>query len=88
MIPHTDEYHAESLIITQGFSVGHFWSPHHTITASIFCKLHITTNNSISYRYSASIGYKMPHFHTVRSIWTAISNKWRISAPVSFPEKS
>ena len=47
--------YAVSLVFTQRFSVGHFWSPHRITTASIFCKLHITTNNSISYKYSVSI---------------------------------
>ena len=46
------------LIFTQRFSVGHFWSPHHTITEGIFCKLLINAEISISYKYWLSISSK------------------------------
>ena len=38
----TDDYHAERLISTQRFSVGHFWSPCHNTIDGIFRKLSIT----------------------------------------------
>ena len=47
-----------SLICAQRFSVGHFWSPHHTITEGIFCKLFINTTTSISYKHWVSISSK------------------------------
>ena len=50
-----DEYHAEYLIFTQRFSIGLFWSPYHTIIESIFRKLPINTEYSISYKCSVSI---------------------------------
>ena len=55
LISPTDDDHAISFIFTQRFSVGHFWSPYRITTTSIFYKLHITTNNSISYKHSVSI---------------------------------
>ena len=58
LISPTKEYHAVSLIFTQRFSVGHFWSPYHTTNEGIFCKLFINTENPISYKHSASIGSK------------------------------
>ena len=62
------EYHALSLIFTQRFSVGHFWSPYHTTNEGIFGKLFINAENPISYKYSAPISFKIPHFHTISSI--------------------
>ena len=62
------EYHALSLIFTQRFSVGHFWSPYHTTNEGIFGKLFINAKNPISYKYSAPISFKIPHFHTISSI--------------------
>ncbi len=69
----TDDDHAVSLVFTQRFSVGHFWSPHQTTTESIFYKLSITINNSI--------GYKPPHYHAVSPIWTSKDHNYRTSAP-------
>ena len=62
------EYHALSLIFTQRFSVGHFWSPYHTTNEVIFGKLFINAENPISYKHSAPISFKIPHFHTISSI--------------------
>ena len=62
------EYHALSLISTQRFSVGHFWSPYHTTNEGIFGKLFINAENPISYKHSAPISFKIPHFHTISSI--------------------
>ena len=49
---------AVSPIITQEFSVGHFWSPHHATTEGVFCKLFINTEKSTSYKHWISISSK------------------------------
>ena len=48
---HLNSNFSNRLIFTQRFSVGHFWSPHQTITEGIFCKLFISAEKSISYKY-------------------------------------
>ena len=58
MISPTDDDHAVSLVFTQRFSIGHFWSPHRITTASIFCKFFINANKSISCKYWVSISSK------------------------------
>ena len=47
----TDDYHAERLISTKRFSVGHFWSPYHTINGGILGRLFINAKNSISCKH-------------------------------------
>ena len=64
----TDEFNAISLIITQRFSVGHFWSPFHATNEVIFYNLFINTEKSTIYKYSVSISCKTPHSHAIRSI--------------------
>ena len=58
LISPTDDKQAVSLVFTQRFSVGHFCSPYHTITESIFCKFFINANKSISYKHWVSISSK------------------------------
>lgn len=62
-----NRYHAELLIFTQIYSIGHFWSPFHTIIEGIFCIFFITADTPISYKHSVSISCKTPHFHVVSS---------------------
>ena len=44
---------------THNLKNGHFWSPFHAITASLFRKLLINTDDSIGYRHLASMSYKI-----------------------------
>ena len=62
----TDEFNAISLIITQRFSVGHFWSPFHATNEVIFYNLFINTEKSTIYKYSVSISCEILHFHAIR----------------------
>ena len=80
--------HAISSIFTQGFSVGHFWSPFHTKTASIFRELPITTNSSISYEYSyqlvtkylifTQLGQFRPQYPTNGEFLLRVPNKMQV----------
>ena len=54
----TDDDYAVSLVFTQRFSVGHFWSPYRITTESIFCKFFINANKSIRCKYWISISKK------------------------------
>jgi hypothetical protein len=76
----TDDYHAERLISTQRFSVGHFWSPYHTKNKGVFRKCFVTFQATISCKHPVSISYKIPHFHAISPFSTPIYNYTKTTA--------